>query len=113
MQSDILEKAWSCVIPLFLGKCMTESENNGPGISVFKLKDNLGNYHRNFNCDFNYIIEDSPFWVEIIEKAINYTEIKNFYDFTKNILVGIQLPVYEDGVLTDAFIVHLKIYKYL
>ena len=93
---ELFNKAWKNIeTPTIMEKCEYESEKNGPGSNVFKMiiTSKLGNLAKiPNNCEYHYIITESPFWSEIVEKSINYAEIKNLYNSQKTLMCTLQIP---------------------
>ncbi len=101
--NTVFDKAWKSIktSTILMEKCEYESEKNGPGSNFFKMIINskLGNLSKiPNNCEYHYITTESPFWSEIVEKSINYAEIKNLYNSQKTLMCTLQIPFEEEYI---------------
>jgi hypothetical protein len=90
--NDVLK----CINP-FLSKCVTDSENGGPGINYFKflrrekIKKIVDKGIHDVNCEYHYVSQTSFYWKNILSKVVNKNEL-DLYDWKLHILVVMQLP---------------------
>jgi len=96
--SDISEikftKAWESLMPLYLPKCIYESNKNGPGINYFSMitVNKSGDSEKSFNCEFNYIVKNSYHWDLFIIGHDDFDTLMEDYDEQKYTLLAIYIP---------------------
>lgn len=96
-EDDKVLKAFNAVLNCHFDLCTSNSKNFSPrGINLFVFKtqeecDNSPN-----NCKYNYVVDKSDLWYNLVRAYDSENEIEQKFDVNKHFLVCVLLPSLKD-----------------
>jgi len=97
IDEDRLNKAWSAILDQYFDLCLKNSNECGPGINMFFIKNRQKTDNNRPNCDYFYCRKDDEYWNLIMERFDEYENLIDIYHPDHHIVICVQIQHIDEG----------------